>query len=274
MSSQPTIGIIGAGHMGLCLVAGLVADNYPADRIWINDCHTEKLESLQQNYDVHISTQLHTMINHCDMVILAVKPQHIMDVCTNMTSCLERKLPLIISIAAGITIQQLQQALGAAVSIIRAMPNTPALLKCGATALYASGTVSLQQCEWAEMLMRAVGTVVWLEQEAHMDVVTALSGSGPAYFFWLMENMQKAAIAMGLAPKTAELLTVQTALGAAKMAMSSDSDVATLRAQVSSPRGTTEQAMQYLEQQGAGDLIAAALQAAHKRATQISKENR
>ena len=270
--TQPTIGVIGVGHMGQCLVAGLLADNYPARHLILNDHHTDTLKTFEHNDGVLITSQKQEVIERSDVVILATKPQHLANTCAEIKTFVRAKPPLIISIAAGITTQQLLHWLKADLSVIRAMPNTPALLKCGATALYTASTTAMAHREWAEMIMRAVGTVVWIEREPLMDVVTALSGSGPAYFFWLMELMQAAAVDMGLAPEMAELLTRQTALGAAKMAMSSDTDVATLKAQVTSPGGTTATALECLNQVEAKKLIFDTLKAAKDRANQISKE--
>ena len=271
MLPKPKLGILGAGHMGQCLIAGLVADHYPTSHLWVSDHHQEILDKLKNDYHLQSCNDKTEMLKTADLLILAVKPQSMVQLCAeiNQMTC---QAQLIISVAAGITTAQLQQWLAVDVPIIRAMPNTPALLGSGATALFAASTASAQHCEWAEMIMRAVGTVAWIPQESLMDVVTALSGSGPAYFFWLMEALMNAAIEMGLEPKMAELLTLQTALGAAKMAMSSDQTVTDLRKQVTSPGGTTEAALQHLVTTNVNKHIMQAVHAAAERAAEIAAQ--
>jgi pyrroline-5-carboxylate reductase len=179
--------------------------------------------------------------------------------------------PLVISIAAGIRTAALAHWLGPEIPIVRAMPNTPALFGSGATALFAMTLVNADQREMAESILRAVGLTVWVEEEAAMDAVTALSGSGPAYYFLLMELMENAAANMDMPRETARLLTLQTAFGAAKMALESGLDAATLRKQVTSPGGTTEQALRVFESRRLGRIVEEALGAAKLRSEELAK---
>ena len=206
-----------------------------------------------------------------DVVVLAVKPQVLKAVAEDLAATVREERPLVVSIAAGIPVATLRRWLGGTIAIVRTMPNTPAMVQTGATALYAGAGVSDEQRNHAETLMRAVGLTLWLDNETDMDAVTALSGSGPAYFFLVIEAMVNAGQRLGLGTRTAQLLTLQTALGAARMAMESNDDPATLRARVTSPGGTTEQAVIALEQGGLVDLFERALQAARDRSVEISR---
>jgi pyrroline-5-carboxylate reductase len=208
------------------------------------------------------------------VVILAVKPQALLDVSKSLATALSgEQLPLFISIAAGIQVKDIARWLGAnkPLAIVRVMPNTPALVKSGASALFAGKYVSNDQKDLAESILRAVGLTLWLDNEADMDAVTALSGSGPAYFFLLMEVLEKSGVHLGLSQQTSRLLTLQTAFGAAKMALESNEDAATLRTRVMSKGGTTEQAINVLNDGGVQELFDKALKAAQNRATDIAK---
>jgi pyrroline-5-carboxylate reductase len=179
--------------------------------------------------------------------------------------------PLIVSIAAGVRTRNLLQWLGPDTAVVRAMPNTPALVRSGATALFPTARVSDDHRNLAESILRAVGLTLWVDREELMDAVTALSGSGPAYFFLVMEALQTAAVSAGLPRETADLLTLQTAFGAAKMALESEDDVALLRQRVTSPGGTTERALQVLEQGGLRSLFANAIEAARQRSEELAE---
>ncbi len=180
--------------------------------------------------------------------------------------------PLVISIAAGIRTPDLARWLGADTAIVRAMPNTPALVQSGATGLFANAHVRDQQRDLAETILRAVGLTLWVEQEDQLDLVTALSGSGPAYFFLVMEALQEAASKLGLPAETARLLALQTAFGASRMALESDEDAAALRQRVTSPGGTTEQALRVLEEGGLRNLMEQALTAAARRSRELADQ--
>ena len=200
-----------------------------------------------------------------------MKPQVLRTVAEDLAATVQQRHPLVVSIAAGVKVATLQRWLGGTTPVVRTMPNTPAMVQTGATALFASPAVSEQQRNHAETLMRAVGLTLWLDTEDQMDAVTALSGSGPAYFFLFMEALAAAGTGLGLKAQTAQLLTLQTALGAARMAMESRDDPATLRARVTSPGGTTERAVATFEQGELGKLVARALEAARDRSIELSR---
>ncbi len=265
------IAFVGGGNMARSLIGGLIADGYQASNIWVADPHAAQRDGLRQAFLIHATAGNQEAIAHADIVIFAVKPQALKSVAQDIALALQKKKPLIISIAAGIREPTLNEWLGGHHAIVRAMPNTPAMVGSGATALYANGQVSKQQHNLAESIMRAVGLAVWVDDEAHMDIVTALSGSGPAYFFLVMEALEKAAVDLGLPAGTAHLLTLQTAYGAAKIALESNESTAALRMRVTSPGGTTEQAIKVLQEGQAPALFNAALLAAHRRSTELAE---
>lgn len=270
---QMNIAILGAGNMGSSFLGGLIANHYPAEKIWITDMMSEKLDSLKKQFHIHTTADNSTAVQNADIVILAVKPNTLAAVSQDIAKTVQSKNPLIISIAAGVRISSLQGWLGKNTAIVRAMPNTPALIGCGATALFANDLVTKAQRDAAESIMSAVGISVWVQDEKLMDVITALSGSGPAYFFLVIEAMQNAAVELGLSPETARLLTLQTALGAARMASESDVDVVELRRRVTSPGGTTERAVQTLEMHKIRDIFKNALLNAKIRSEELAEMN-
>lgn len=272
MEQQLKLGFIGAGNMASSLIGGLLADSFPADAIWVSDIDRDKLRFLANRSGVHTACENHEVVACSDVVVLAVKPQQIREVARGIAAVVQRRKPLIVSIAAGIREQDLERWLGGEVAIVRAMPNTPSLVQSGATALHANPAVSPKQREQAESLLRAVGLTVWVQEEALLDAVTAISGSGPAYFFLLMEAMEKQGIKLGLEPATARLLVEQTALGAAKLVLEADVGPEELRRRVTSPGGTTERALAVLQQGGFDDLIGRALEAACLRSAELSAE--
>jgi pyrroline-5-carboxylate reductase len=270
--TKPSLAFIGAGNMAAALVHGLVKDGYPAERIIASDPDDTKLQALRRYNHVQTAAGNTDACRSADVVVLAVKPQILRQVAEDLAPAIRDRRPLVVSIAAGVKVSTLQRWLGDDdIPVVRTMPNTPAMVQTGATALYASAGVSDAQRNHAEMLMRAVGLTLWLEDEAHMDAVTALSGSGPAYFFLVMDAMAEAAERLGLTAESAQLLTLQTALGAARMAMESADSPATLRARVTSPGGTTEQAIATFEEGGLRDLFRSALQAARDRSVELSQ---
>jgi pyrroline-5-carboxylate reductase len=203
-------------------------------------------------------------------VVLAVKPQILQAVCQEIEPAIKQTRALIISIAAGITESSLANWLGKDTAIVRTMPNTPAMLQSGATVLHGNANTSPEQKDIAESILRAVGITRWLDTEKQIDVATALSGSGPAYYFLFMEAMTRAGIDMGLSEETAHLLTLQTALGAARMAMESNDLPEELRKKVTSPGGTTEAAINHLQHQHFEDIVSQAMQAAKRRSEELS----
>jgi pyrroline-5-carboxylate reductase len=266
-----TIAFIGCGNMGRCLIGGLIMDGYPADKLRAADPDPHQLELLSKQFAVVSGTDNRQAVQGADVIVLAVKPQRMKSVATELAGALSSPSPVVISVAAGIRTTALSHWLGEKVSVVRVMPNTPSLVGSGAAALYAMANVTAAQREVTEAILRAVGLTVWLEDEALMDAVTAVSGSGPAYFFLLMELIEKAAVELGLPRDTARLLTLQTAFGAAKMALESNVDAATLRAQVTSPGGTTEQALKVFQEQGLDRLVTEALRAAQTRSHELAK---
>ncbi|QIT54177.1 pyrroline-5-carboxylate reductase [Aquisalimonas sp. 2447] len=267
-----TIAFIGGGNMARSLIGGLIADGFDAGAIRVAEPDADQRGDLAAAFGVTAVADNLDAAQGADAVVLAVKPQVIRDVAAEIGQHARDNGAVIISIAAGIREKDLSRWLGDGLPVVRTMPNTPSLVQTGATALYANPQVSADQRSLAESLMRAVGLTCWLDDEALMDAVTAVSGSGPAYFFLLMELMEDAGERLGLPRQTARLLTLQTAMGAAKMALESDDDARTLRQRVTSPGGTTEQAIKALEDGGMGDLVDRALHAAADRAGELGDQ--
>ncbi|HAD31243.1 MULTISPECIES: pyrroline-5-carboxylate reductase [unclassified Methylophaga] len=266
------LAFIGGGNMARSLIGGLIANGMSAEDIHVADKNAATLESLNRQYPVQTFTSNQHAIEGADVIIIAVKPQQLQEVVKALHSSWQEK-QLLISIAAGIRIEDISRWLDKPqAAIVRAMPNTPALVEAGATALFANEYVSHQQHELAESILRACGLAIWLKEEKHMDAVTAVSGSGPAYFFLVMEAMENAAIELGLPQETARLLCLETAFGAAKMALESGESASTLRKQVTSPGGTTERAIHELEDGGLHGLFENALVAAALRARELANE--
>jgi pyrroline-5-carboxylate reductase len=266
----PRIVFVGGGNMAASLIGGLISDRFPAERIWVCDPSVQRLEELRNRFLVNTTPINHEAVAHGEVVVLAVKPQLMKEVCQEIGPKLAARPPLVVSVAAGIPTPSLARWLGD-LAIVRAMPNTPAMVGCGATALFANHGTSAEQRTLAESLLRSVGTSIWIDDESLMDAVTAVSGSGPAYFFYMMEVMERAAIELGLAPAAARILTLQTALGAAKMAIESNDDPATLRRKVTSPGGTTERAVGVLNDKRFANVIQAAVTAAAQRSRELAE---
>ncbi len=262
---------IGGGNMAHSLIGGLIADGCPAASIHVSDPNPSQREHLQKTFGIQTYEDNLAAIANAATVILAVKPQMMHQVAQGLAGDLPDKA-LVISIAAGIRATDLDRWLGGNRAIVRCMPNTPALVQSGATGLFANSNVTEEQRSQAESILRAVGTTRWCEEEAQLDAVTALSGSGPAYFFLMMEAMAAAGEELGLDAKTARLLTLQTAFGAAKMALESKEPPATLRERVTSPGGTTEQALKVFDENGYRELVKKALQAANDRSRELAEQ--
>lgn len=263
---------IGAGNMAGALIGGLLADGVAPDRLTATDPSAEKCASLHAATGINTTQDNVTAIASADVVVLAVKPQVMQSVALEISDAIRARQPLVISIAAGIRCDALQRWLGGRVALVRTMPNTPAMIQAGASVLFATPAVSDKQRQQAESLMRAVGLTQWVDDEALVDAVTALSGSGPAYFFLVMEAMSAAAERLGLPAETAHLLTLQTALGAARMALESSESPQALRARVTSPGGTTERAVGILEDGGLRELFFRALEGARDRSIKLSAD--
>jgi len=266
------IGFIGGGNMASSLMKGLIASGHSPQQIWVSDVNQQTLQNLASTLKVNISDNNDVVIKEVDVVVLAVKPQVLQEVAKTVAKSLQHKKSLVVSIAAGINQRSLKQWLGNEIAIVRCMPNTPALVLTGATALHANSSVSDEQKDLAENILRAVGISLWVEDEAELDAVTAVSGSGPAYYFLLMEAMEKAAQELGLNQQTARLLIQQTALGAAKIALESDDSPEQLRNRVTSPGGTTAKAINTFEQGNFSGLVSKALHAAKERSVEMSEQ--
>jgi len=268
--STQTIGIIGAGNMGSALIGGFLRNHIAPGAIWVGQHGSEKCAALAKQWHVHATTDNVQVATLADILLLAIKPAAIPALLKTLRPALSPQT-LIISIAAGITTTQIEHWLeGTSFAIIRAMPNTPALLGEGITGMFANPTVSATQKALGAQLLQTVGKTVWLETESLMDVVTALSGSGPAYFFYVMEALIAGAQQLGLPEEIARELTLQTALGSATMAQQSSQSLAQLRQKVTSPGGTTEQGINALKDGKLSDLLLTALRQATLRAQSLT----
>lgn len=266
-----TIAFIGGGNMAASLVGGLLAASTPASNLLVAEPDSARGRQLEHQFGIRTETSNSAALD-ADVVILAVKPQLLQRVCRELAAHFGERSPLFISIAAGVRSGDIERWLGGNRAVVRCMPNTPALLQCGATALSANTHVSAAQKLLAEQILQAVGTTLWVADEDQLDAVTAVSGSGPAYFFLLMEAMQAAGEQLGLSADNARALTLQTALGAARMASESDVDSAALRARVTSKGGTTEQAILSFENAGFRQIVQHALDAACTQSRHLANE--
>ncbi|KAA0874339.1 pyrroline-5-carboxylate reductase [Nitrincola tapanii] len=271
MQTSFQIAFIGAGNMARAIIGGLLAQGLPAQQIIACEPDLERLRDLEAQ-GIQIRSDNASAVRQADLVILAVKPQIMRDVCTPLRAAAAEKHPVFLSVAAGIRIQALADWLGADLALVRSMPNTPALVGKGACGLFANAQVTEQQKQEISQVMQATGLTLWVDKEDELDAVTAVSGSGPAYFFLMMEAMIAAGERLGLSPDTAKALTLQTAAGAAEMALQSEWDPAELRRRVTSPKGTTEQAILCFQQGGFSPLVDQALQACHQRAVELADE--
>lgn len=266
------IGFIGAGNMASAIIGGLIASGCKPDDIWVSDIDDSKLQDLEQLYGLHTVGENNQLVEKVDTVVLSVKPQMMKQVLQPLAEQFQSRKPLVLSVAAGLACADMERWMGGNVALVRTMPNTPALVRSGATALFANEKVTDQRREVAESIMRATGLALWVKEESQMDAVTAVSGSGPAYFFLLIESMQKAGEELGLEAETARLLATQTAFGAAKLALEAEESAAELRIKVTSPGGTTEQAVNVFLQRGIQEIVAEAMAAAKNRGTELAKQ--
>ncbi|WP_180183426.1 pyrroline-5-carboxylate reductase [Acinetobacter sp. YH01020] len=261
------ISFIGGGNMAQALIGGLIARGVPTTRITVSD-PVEKVRELLAEKDLHVTDDNVVAIRDADIVLFAVKPQVLAEVLAPLQGLLEGKL--VISIVAGAEIATISKLLGTE-RIVRVMPNTPALVQTGAHGLYAGEAVSAEDRDLASQVLASTGLTLWVNSEAQIDAVTAVSGSGPAYFFYMMESMIRAGKNMGLDEKVATALTLQTALGAAQMAITSANSPAELRKNVTSPNGTTQAAIEVFDRAQISQNIQAALAAAQKRSQELAQ---
>ena len=265
------ITFIGAGNMAAALAEGLINKGFESQQLFMSDPSDERLTTLEKSLNINTNNSNRKVAEKADVIVLAVKPQIMPAILDELKPVLKDSKKVIISIAAGITLASLENGLGKQAAIVRCMPNTPALVRTGATGMFANEHVSQDQKNLAGEILQAVGIVVWLEHEQQLDAVTALSGSGPAYYFLVMEAMIIAGESMGLPHDTAKKLTLQTALGAAKMAINSEVEPAELRHRVTSPGGTTERAIQSLEKNRLVAVFGEALAEAKKRSEELGQ---
>jgi pyrroline-5-carboxylate reductase len=262
---------IGGGHMGGALIRGLIARGLPARNIRVGEASETRRRELSKELGIHATADNLEAAQGADVVVLAVKPQDMAATVQPLAASLTAAAPLVVSIAAGIRVGDIVGWCGPGVAVVRAMPNRPALNGAGATGLYSSAGLSEAHRKLAADVLGAVGTTVWVPEEDLIDVVTALSGSGPAYCFLLAELMADAAVELGLERATARELAIQTLFGAGTMARDSDGDLARLRAEVTSKGGTTEAAIRAFEAANLRGIVATALRAATDRGREMAR---
>lgn len=265
-----TIGFIGAGNMARSLANGLMANGWDKKHIILSDPDAGQRKAIEDSLGVSTYAENNDIAEKADILVLAVKPQITGTVAHEIAPAVQRRQPLIVSIIAGVRITDLEHTFGDNIAIVRSMPNTPALIGSGASGLFANDITDPEQRDIAESILRACGIVVWVNNEKLLDVVTALSGSGPAYLFLIMEAMEQAAIDQGLDADSARLLTLETAYGAAKMALEGGEDPSVLRDRVTSKGGTTEKAIEVLTNHNIHQSFKEAIAAAVKRSGQLA----
>lgn len=256
--------------MATSLIGGLIANDFDAGQITACDINNEQLDKLVTDFSVNTSNDNIASAAQADIIMLAVKPQVMQVICEQLATLQNQSEQLFISIAAGVREADINRWLGGSRAVVRCMPNTPSLIQLGATGLYANPEVSSTQKQTAQSILDAVGITVWVEEEAALDAVTAISGSGPAYFFYFIELLQQAGIELGLDSETALALARQTALGASTMVQSDDA--AELRARVTSKKGTTEQAILSFQKNHLDTLVKDATRAAFNRSDELARE--
>jgi pyrroline-5-carboxylate reductase len=263
---------IGGGNMAGSLISGLINNQYPPEKITVTDPDQEKLNHLHRQFSINVNIDNLQAVETADVIVLSVKPQMLKSVCDAINKKLQISHPLIISIAAGIRSTDIDRWLGGDHAVVRCMPNTPALIQAGATGLFANHKTDSEQKQLADQILSTAGITLWVDSETQLNAVTAVSGSGPAYFFLFLEAMQAAGKELGLDENTAAMLAKQTALGAARMAIEGSDDPATLRANVTSKGGTTAAAITSFENNNFNDIVKQALTAAHDRAIELADE--
>lgn len=269
--SQPSIAFIGAGNMAKAIITGLVESGYPAERIIATNRTIEKLQLLSSNLGINTSLSNAEAASKADVIILAVKPAVVTSVCEEMAEQIDKQL--IISVAAGITIKLIKKHLNTNNAVVRAMPNTPCLLSKGTIGIFAEKDVESEQRDFIDSLFNNIGEIVWIATEHQMDIVTALSGSGPAYYFYLTEALIKAGVSLGLKEEVSSKLVNQTALGAVTMINNKPLQSATsLREAVTSPNGTTAAALKVFDDSNLMDIVSLAIDNATQRGIEMSKQ--
>ena len=271
MENKTVIGFIGAGNMAYALIKGLLSNGFDAKNINVSDSNDELLIKRKSELNIATYSDNTSLLNNSDIVVFAVKPQVLSIVCLQLKNKVKPN-HLFVSIVAGIRGNDINRWLGGNFALVRTMPNTPALFQSGVTGLFANDLVSNQQKELVTSILSSVGECFWVDDEKLIDAITAISGSGPAYFFLLMQSITQAATALGLDEKTANSLSIQTSLGASLMATKSGKDSKTLRKEVTSPNGTTQAAIESFQDQNFEGIVAAATRAAYDRARELSND--
>lgn len=269
--SDSNIAFIGGGNMARSLIGGLVSAGTPSRTISVSEPQPELRNNLQEDFGINVHSDNISAATGARVIVLAVKPQVLQEVVVSLGRLVTEQQPLLVSVAAGVTAPSIERWVGGQPALVRVMPNTPALVGAGISTLYANENVDKDQRRLAETIMSAVGKTVWIEDESLMDTVTAVSGSGPAYFFYVMQAINDAAMNNGLDAATARLLTLETALGAARLALESAEDPGTLQKRVTSPGGTTEAAINVLDSSGVNDAFQNAVSAARARGSDLAK---
>jgi pyrroline-5-carboxylate reductase len=266
---KETLGFIGGGNMARSLIGGLLARGVKPEQVTVADPIASQRESLTTQMGVH-TTADNEQAARAQVVVLAVKPQELRHVAQGLASVMSQSQPLVISVAAGIRASDLQRWLG--IPVVRCMPNRPALNGCGVTGLFAPNDISAERRALATSILSAVGPALWVEKESQMDAVTAVSGSGPAYFFLLIEMLEAAGVALGLSTEVSRRLAIETAYGSGQMAHTATESPATLREQVTSKGGTTEAALKHLESAQIRSIFNAAIAAAASRSAEMAEQ--
>jgi len=269
--SNSKIAFIGGGNMARSLIGGMIATGISNQDISVSEPKADLRKKLNEDFGVNASEDNASAAMGADVVVLAVKPQILQEVVIPLDNLIAETRPLFISVAAGVTSSSIERWVGGQPALIRVMPNTPALIGAGISALYANSNVSDDQRALAAKIVSAVGKTIWIQEERLMDAVTAVSGSGPAYFFYVMQAIYDAAVREGLDTQTARLLTLETALGAARLAVESTEDPGSLQKQVTSPGGTTEAAINVLNNSGVRDALQRAVSAARARGGELAE---
>ena len=272
MQPVQSVAIIGAGNMASAIIGGMLDNGYQAGNIWGSAPDDSHLQALRDRFGVSVTTDNRHCAQQADMVVLAVKPQVMAEVCRDIAPVVQNTRPLLVSIAAGLASDTLDDWLGGGLPLVRVMPNTPSLVGKGAAGLFANAAVTAEQKTMVQSVFESIGSALWVDDEEQLHGVTALSGSGPAYFFLMLEALEAAATEAGIAPETARELAIQTMAGAAEMAARSEHDPAQLKRNVMSPGGTTERAINTFEDGGMRDLVQKAYNAAFERSQEMSKE--
>lgn len=270
MQTKLKIAFIGGGNMAQALISGLADKLIPARQIHVVDIQAETLRTLEKRWGVTTAAIVDAEVSTADVIVLAVKPQQMHEVASTIAPSIKHQL--VLSIAAGIRADDLSRWLGGHQAIVRAMPNTPALIGQGIAGMVALAGVSDQQRTLADSILCAVGQTVWLDAETHIDAVTAVSGSGPAYVFYFLEAMQQAAVELGLSAEQGRHLAQATFLGAAALASASDESLSTLRERVTSKGGTTYAALTSMNDDAVQVAIIKALKAAAQRGAELGRE--